>query len=225
MVADSAKNDQQDPTAPADAGGSHDARVLERRDNVARAWALSQEGKSRPEIAEILGKSVSTVNAYFYDPKGEKIAARKAAYRGECQRCGAPTSGGNGPSSAREFCRKCAPLATQKWDEATVLAALLLWREKTGELPSSYDLNATWAAKRLVGATEALQAVPADARPDVLKRRQVRLEEATRRLELLDSGDFPTSATVREVFGDFATARARATGDAPVPSPTIADGQ
>jgi hypothetical protein len=65
--------------------------VVERRRGVALAHHFREaEGLSIAEIAERLG-APSTVEAYFYDPTGDKARAVKARYVGVC-RAAAPNS-------------------------------------------------------------------------------------------------------------------------------------
>jgi AcrR family transcriptional regulator len=62
-------------------------RVRERRRAVALAHHFREaEGLSIAAIAERLGRSPATINAYFYDPTGEKARAVKARYVGVCRR-------------------------------------------------------------------------------------------------------------------------------------------
>ena len=72
-------------------------RVLERRRAVALAHHYRDvEDLSIRQIADRLGRSPATVNAYFYDPTGEKARAVKARYQGVCRGCGAYTQPRNG---------------------------------------------------------------------------------------------------------------------------------
>jgi hypothetical protein len=56
-----------------------------------------------------LGRSPSTVKAYFNDAIGEKAKAVKARYQGLCRGCGAPTQPRNGKGDAYAYCKACHP--------------------------------------------------------------------------------------------------------------------
>ena len=83
-------------------------RVSERRRaaQLARHYR-DQEGLTIAEIARRLGRAEATVNAYLYDPMGDKAREVKARYRGVCRGCGAPTSARNGKGDAHAYCN-CA---------------------------------------------------------------------------------------------------------------------
>lgn len=84
-------------------------RVTERRRAVVLARHYREvEGLTGRQIAQLLGRSHATIRSYFYDPDGTKAQAVKDRYRGHCERCGAPTSGGDGPGKARRHCPRCA---------------------------------------------------------------------------------------------------------------------
>lgn len=75
--------------------------MVERRRAVAPARHYREaEGLSIALIAERLGRSPSTINAYFYDPSGQKTRAVKARYVGVCRGCGAYTQPRNGKGDA-----------------------------------------------------------------------------------------------------------------------------
>src|SRR5205085_7716453 len=77
-------------------------RVTERRRaaQLARHYR-DQEGVSIAEIARRLGRAEATIQAYLYDPTGDKARAVKARYRGVCRGCGAPTAPRNGTRRLR----------------------------------------------------------------------------------------------------------------------------
>jgi len=140
------------------------------------------ERLSIAEIAGRLGRSPATVKAYLYDPSGAKAREVKARYQGICRGCGSPTQPRNGKGDAYEFCKRCHPGAiAARWTRDGVRAAMLVWRERFGELPTSYAWSRTHA--RLRGG-------PA--------------------LEHLSDGEWPSPATVTELYGSWAAARADA---------------
>jgi hypothetical protein len=159
------------------------SRVLERRRAVALARHYREnEGLSIRQIADRLGRSPSTIKAYFYDPTGEKARAVKARYVGVCRDCGAYTQPRNGKGDAYAYCKRCHPgAAERRWTRELVLAAMLEWRGRFGGLPSSYDWSRTHARRRG--------------------------EEALRRLA---AGQWPAASVVSAVFGTWALARAAA---------------
>jgi transposase len=81
---------------------------------------LRNQGLVMREIAEIVGLSTSTVDAYLNDPGGHRLKARKASYAGACVDCGAPTNGNAGPGKACMRCLDCggrftAELSRRRW--------------------------------------------------------------------------------------------------------------
>jgi hypothetical protein len=157
--------------------------VAERRRAVALAQHYRQsEGLSIAQIAGRLGRSPATVKAYFYDPTGEKARAVKARYVGVCRGCGAYTQPRNGKGDAYEYCKTCNPgAAARKLTRDAVRQAMRLWRSQYGTPPSSYDWSRTHARNR--GG-------------DALAR--------------LNAGDWPPPATVTDLYGTWAAARADA---------------
>jgi transposase len=84
------------------------ARISERKRAVALAHHYREvEGLSGKEIAQRMGRSHATIRGYFYDPDASKARALKERYRGQCESCGAPTSGGDGPGRPRPRCIRC----------------------------------------------------------------------------------------------------------------------
>lgn len=168
-----------------------EGRVVERRRAVALAQHYREfEGLSIREIAQRLGRSPSTVKAYFYDPTGAKARAVKARYQGVCRGCGAYTQPRNGKGDAYAYCKGCHPGAIERrWTREGVLVAMREWRERYGRLPSSYDWSTTQARRR-----------------------------GGQALERLRSGDWPAASVVTSVFGTWAAARdaaTQSTGDVP----------
>ncbi|MBV9195272.1 MAG: hypothetical protein JO168_14100 [Solirubrobacterales bacterium] len=138
------------------------------------------------EIARRLGRAEATITVYLYDPTGEKAKAVKARYQGICRGCGAPTRARNGKGDAYRYCKRCHPGAIQRqWTRELVREAILEWEQRYGALPSSYDWSRTHAERR--GG-------------DAIAR--------------LNSGEWPPSSSVGEVYGSWAAARADAVPDA-----------
>jgi hypothetical protein len=107
----------------------------------------------------------------------------KARYVGVCRGCGAYTQPRNGKGDAYAYCKRCHPGAIgRKWTRDLVLLAMLDWRERYGQLPSSYDWSRTHARQR--GGL------------------------ALRRLA---AGRWPAGSVVSAVFGTWAAAREEAT--------------
>jgi hypothetical protein len=159
------------------------ARVEQRR----RAAALARhyrdaERLSIAEIASRLGHSPATVKAYLYDPTGAKAREVKTRYRGVCRGCGNPTQPRNGKGDAYEYCKTCHPGAiAARWTRDGVRDAMLAWLERFGDLPTSYEWSRTHARRRGGPALERLQ-----------------------------ESDWPSPATVTELYGSWAAARAEA---------------
>ena len=82
-------------------------RVCERRRAALARHYPDLEDLSIKEIARRLGRAEATVNAYLYDPSGEKARAVKARYVGVCLGCGAYTQPRNGKGDAYAYCN-CA---------------------------------------------------------------------------------------------------------------------
>ena len=149
-----------------------------------RAVALARhfreaERLSIAQIADRLGRSRSTVKAYFYDPTGEKAQAVKARYVGVCRGCGAYTQPRNGKGDAYAYCKACHPGAIEpRWTREKVLGAMRAWRELHGRLPSSYDWSRAHARRR-----------GGDA------------------IERLSKGGWPSASVVTYLFGTWAAAR------------------
>ena len=143
------------------------------------------EGLSIAQIAERLGRAPATVKGYFYDPTGEKARAVKARYQGVCRGCGAPTQARNGKGDANAYCKACHPgaVARESTREA-VREAMRRWRALYGPAPSSYDWSRTHARER-----------------------------GGQALARLRGGTWPAPATVIDLYGTWAAARADALGN------------
>lgn len=160
-------------------GSPHAARVRARADAVKVAKNLRDEQKkSVVEIAELLGRSPSTIRNYLADPDGAKARNRKDSYRGTCEKCGAPTSGGNGKDQAKSLCVRCKGDRYRKWDKDKIVAAFVHWHATYGDLPTSADLSTTYARRR---------------GPEHVQR--------------LAGGTYPVPSRVSAVFGTYAAAR------------------
>jgi hypothetical protein len=139
-----------------------------------------------PQTAERLGRSPSTIKAYFYDPTGEKARAVKRRYQGVCRGCGAATTARGGKGDAYQFCKNCHPGAiARQWTRERSREAMRAWRARYGAAPSSYD----WS--RTHGRRSGGQA---------FKR--------------LHAGEWPAPSTVIDLYGSWAAAVADAFGDA-----------
>jgi AraC-like DNA-binding protein len=160
-------------------------RVEERRRAVQLARHYREaEGLSIAQIAQRLGRSPATVKAYFYDPSGEKAKAVKARYQGICRGCGAATQPRSGKGDAYAYCKTCHPGAIgPQWTSERVRDAMRAWQERYGKPPSSYDWSRTHARRRGGNA-----------------------------LGRLEDGDWPAPATVTDLYGTWAAARADAFG-------------
>jgi len=147
---------------PDDTATGHAARRDRRNRKVARALVLKHEGEAHGvtnrEIARILSAefgeqvAVGTVRNYLWDPRGEKARAIKESYRGLCRECGEPTSGGDGPRGARDYCQRHKHLRPgsplQKHTPESIKATLRRWYQAYGSWPKSHDLNRHWAERR-----------------------------------------------------------------------------
>jgi hypothetical protein len=135
------------------------------------------------QIARALQCSPWTVYSYLADPANARNWELKLAYQGCCERCGTPTSGGDGPGRHRPLCRRCSGGRRRQWTQDVVIAALQGWCEhsRTGRLPSSYELD----------------------RCGLLRR-------GDPRAELLTGGRYPSPRTCRRLFGSYPAAAAAA---------------
>ena len=113
---------------------------------------------------------------------GEKARAVKARYVGICRGCGAYTQPRNGKGDAYAYCKACHPGAIERrWTRRRVLDAVLEWRRRYGQPPSSDDWSRTHARRR-------------GGEP----------------LERLSAGNWPSASAVTGVYGSWTAARAAA---------------
>jgi hypothetical protein len=99
-----------------------------------------------------------------------------------CWRCGAYTQPRNGKGDAYAWCKACHPGAIERrWTRDRVLGAMLEWRARYGQLPSSYDWSRTHARRR-------------GGEP----------------LERLSAGDWPSASVVSGVYRRWKAARTAA---------------
>lgn len=88
-------------------------------------------------IAEQLGVNSRTVANWVIDPDGTKNHARKDSYRGECSRCGGPTTGSGGKSAAPTKCAHCRREVDHIAARERVLAKMREWALSHGGNPPS----------------------------------------------------------------------------------------
>jgi hypothetical protein len=161
-------------------------RASERRRAAQLARHYRDQDLTIAEIARRLGRAEGTVNAYLYDPIGDKAREVKARYRGVCRGCGAPTSARNGKGDAYAYCKRCRPGAiVRQWTRERVRGAMCAWRARYGTTPSSYDWSRSHARRRGGEALERLQA-----------------------------GEWPAPSTVIDLYGSWAAGVADAFGGA-----------
>jgi hypothetical protein len=123
-------------------------RVAERRQAAALARHYREvERLSVTEIAARLGRQSATVRSYLYDPDASKASALKKSYRGRCEGCGAPTSGGDGPGRAKALCTRCRGRVSSRWSRERIEAALRAWRSRYGGPALSTDLSRNYAER------------------------------------------------------------------------------
>jgi hypothetical protein len=156
-----------------------------------------QERLSIAQIARRLGRSPATVRGYLYDPDGSRARSVKERYRGECSRCGAPTSG-SGPGRARTVCARCNGRSAAKWPQPRIEDALRAWYELYGREASSTDLSLGYARAR----------APRDG--------GVRLRRLTQGWA---GGQWPAASVVQYHYGSVRRANQVALGDHREPGP------
>jgi hypothetical protein len=102
-----------------------------------------------------------------------------------CRGCGAYTQARNGKGDGYAYCKRCHPGAIQRrWTPERLVEAMLEWRRRYGDLPTSYDWSRTHARRR---GGEAL--------------------------ERLARGEWPAASVVGNLFGTWAAARAAVSGE------------
>jgi hypothetical protein len=152
---------------------------------------MKRGGATYREVTEATGVPKQTVSAWIHDPDGSRSRARKDSYRGECARCGAVLSGGNGRGpSAPRHCAVCAPDANRTWTRDGVIAKIRTWVDLYGRPPSAPEWDPT--PSRIADGS---------------------ITEAAR--ERYHSGEWPSSNTVIGLFGTW-NAAIEAAGFEPV---------
>ena len=112
--------------------------------------------------------------------RGRRRARSRPAIVGVCRGCGAYTQPRNGKGDAYAYCKACHPGAIERrWTRDRVIGAMLEWRARYGQLPSSYDWSRTHARRR---GGEALGR--------------------------LAKGEWPAASVVTRLFGTWEDARA-----------------
>lgn len=156
---------------------------MTRAEKIAKARELREQGLTQREIARRMGYAKQTVNAWFSDPDGSKLRARKDSYRGTCEECDGPTTGCNGKDQAPRFCHQCAPSAHAVWSRELIIEKMHEWVRLYGRPPGLMD----WSP----GHIRACRSLTAE-----LKRRKIKRFKA---------GEWPSHDTVRRYFGDWAS--------------------
>jgi hypothetical protein len=62
---------------------------------------------------------------------------KRTKYGGTCKGCGARTNGSAGPGKAADYCNHCRPGMRKRWNEDTIIQAMLNWHVNHGEQPRS----------------------------------------------------------------------------------------
>jgi hypothetical protein len=107
------------------------------------------EGLSIVPIADRWGCLPATIEAYFYDPTGEKGQAVKARYVGVCRGCGAYTRAAQRQGRRLSVAQALPSGAIQRqWGVERLLAAMIEWQRRYERLPSSFDWSRTHARRR-----------------------------------------------------------------------------
>jgi hypothetical protein len=147
----------RDPS-PRDLTGLSRSDVRGAKAAYVRALREQDPALARETLADLVALrfgatcSAKTVADYLWDPTGAKAAARKAAYRGVCEQCGEPTSGGDGPGRARALCQRCKHTRhdsrARRHTPESITATLRSWRAAEGAWPTSTQLSRTAMARR-----------------------------------------------------------------------------
>src|SRR5438874_2461290 len=111
-------------------------------------------------------------------------------YRGVCRGCSGPTTARLGKGDAYEYCRLSRPGRPRQWTRERVRDAMRAWLARYGTRPSSNDWSYTRARRR-----------------------------GGRALARLSEGDWPAHATVTDLYGTWAAARADAFPEDSEPRP------
>jgi hypothetical protein len=99
--------------------------------------------------------------------------------------CGAATQPRDGKGDVYVYCKAChAGAIERRWTGGMVISAMVVWRDRYGRLPSSYDWSRTHARRRGGVAVERLA-----------------------------GGDWPAASVVGTLFESWAAARAAASGE------------
>ena len=110
-----------------------------REEQAQRVRALRDEGLLQREIAEQVGVGRSYVSDLLRDPFGELARQRKESYRGECEICGGPTDGSNGPAKAPKLCAICLPGTLKIWTREKVIETIQEWARRRGRPPKANE--------------------------------------------------------------------------------------
>jgi hypothetical protein len=148
-----------------------------------------QEGLTWREIGARMGLARQTVHAYYTDPDGVKVYARK--HRGRCRHCGAATYTANpGRGHPIERCNSCSRAHLHEASRAWIIDRIQAWAERFGDPPVALDWNRAPSSRRRNPAAALRQDEAADE-------------------------DWPAASGVQGVFGSW-NAAIEAAGFTPV---------
>ena len=106
-----------------------------------QAAQLRDQGLNYREIAERVGVSKTTICRWLNPDIDERSRAAcravKERYVGECELCGGPTNGCNGPGTAAAVCRKCL-----NWTPESIELAVRDFIAEYGRQPTAGDARA-----------------------------------------------------------------------------------